>query len=160
MIVVFFSEISCPTNEDTEHNALSNVETNPLISIIANGTKIHVGNKCCAVIIFINWGLPSKPKPAATNPISPVKIGTIPNTTAEQINAFLISFFLVANVLCQNDWSPNGPANNPMVTTIPNEQTKFADWLYNTPDTCKEGNGAQCVANNYSPLYTSSNYYN
>ena len=46
------------------------------------------------------------------------------------------------------------------VTTIPNEQTKFADWLYNTPETCKEGNGAQCVANNYSPLYTSSNYYN
>ena len=32
-------------------------------------------------------------------------------------------------------------------TQIPNEQTKFANWLYNTPKTCKEGNGNQCVAN-------------
>ena len=42
------------------------------------------------------------------------------------------------------------------VTTIPNEQTKFANWLYNVPKTCKENNGNQCVANNYTPLYTGS----
>jgi hypothetical protein len=34
------------------------------------------------------------------------------------------------------------------VTTIPNEQTKFANWLYATPPTCKEGNGDQCVKYN------------
>jgi len=38
------------------------------------------------------------------------------------------------------------------VTTIPNEQDKFARWLYKTPPTCKEGNGARCVAFNYDPL--------
>tara|TARA_B100000683_G_C12374974_1_gene508758 strand:+ start:209 stop:865 length:657 start_codon:yes stop_codon:yes gene_type:complete len=36
------------------------------------------------------------------------------------------------------------------VTTIPNEQTKFAKWLYGRQPTCKEGNGNQCVANNYN----------
>jgi hypothetical protein len=33
------------------------------------------------------------------------------------------------------------------VTTFPNDQEGFAKWLYGTPPTCKEGNGAQCVAN-------------
>jgi len=32
-------------------------------------------------------------------------------------------------------------------TTYPSNQTGFANWLYGTPKTCKEGNGAQCVAN-------------
>ena len=33
-------------------------------------------------------------------------------------------------------------------TTFPNNQADFANWLYKTPGTCKEGNGNQCVANN------------
>ena len=37
-------------------------------------------------------------------------------------------------------------------TTYPNNQGGFANWLYKTPPTCKEGNGAQCVANNYDPV--------
>ena len=37
-------------------------------------------------------------------------------------------------------------------TTYPNNQGAFANWLYKTPPTCKEGNGAQCVANYYTPL--------
>jgi len=37
-------------------------------------------------------------------------------------------------------------------TTYPNNQGAFANWLYKTPATCKEGNGAQCVANYYTPL--------
>jgi len=37
-------------------------------------------------------------------------------------------------------------------TTYPNNQGGFANWLYKTPPTCKEGNGAQCVANYYTPL--------
>jgi len=41
-------------------------------------------------------------------------------------------------------------------TTIPNNQKKFANWLYSTPQTCKEGNGNQCVANNYTPLYVNN----
>jgi len=41
-------------------------------------------------------------------------------------------------------------------TTIPNNQRTFANWLYNTPPTCKEGNGAQCVANVYTPLYVNN----
>jgi len=32
-------------------------------------------------------------------------------------------------------------------TTYPNDQGSFANWLYKTPTTCKEGNGDQCVAN-------------
>ena len=35
-------------------------------------------------------------------------------------------------------------------TTQPNDQDSFKKWLYNTPNTCKEGNGNQCVGNNYS----------
>lgn len=34
-------------------------------------------------------------------------------------------------------------------TTIPNKQTEYAEWLYGTGATCKEGNGNACVANNY-----------
>ena len=33
--------------------------------------------------------------------------------------------------------------------TIPNDQGSFAKWLYLTPETCKEGNGLQCAANQY-----------
>tara|TARA_B100000686_G_scaffold351790_1_gene451604 strand:- start:1012 stop:1680 length:669 start_codon:yes stop_codon:yes gene_type:complete len=33
--------------------------------------------------------------------------------------------------------------------SIPNNQDKFAKWLYATPKTCKEGNGLQCAANIY-----------
>jgi hypothetical protein len=38
------------------------------------------------------------------------------------------------------------------VTTIPNEQTKLAKWLYMMPPTCKEGNGDQCVKYNWEFL--------
>lgn len=30
-----------------------------------------------------------------------------------------------------------------------NDQNKFAEWLYSTPPTCKEGNGLQCSSNKY-----------
>jgi hypothetical protein len=40
-------------------------------------------------------------------------------------------------------------------TTYPNNQGGFANWLYKTPPTCKEGNGAQCIANYYTPLNSS-----
>lgn len=33
------------------------------------------------------------------------------------------------------------------VTTIPNDQTAFAEWCYKMPPTCKEGNGLQCSRN-------------
>jgi len=38
------------------------------------------------------------------------------------------------------------------ITTIPNKQKEFAEWLYKTKPTCKEGNGFQCIGNNYTPL--------
>ncbi len=37
--------------------------------------------------------------------------------------------------------------NTVPATTYPNDQSGFANWLYKTPATCKEGNGAQCIAN-------------
>ena len=30
-------------------------------------------------------------------------------------------------------------------TTIPNDQGKFANWLYGVPKTCKEGNYSNCA---------------
>lgn len=33
------------------------------------------------------------------------------------------------------------------ITTIPNDQTAFAKWLYSTGPTCKEGNGEICYRN-------------
>jgi len=38
------------------------------------------------------------------------------------------------------------------VTTIPNKQKAFANFLYKMPPTCKEGNGDMCVNNIYAPL--------
>ena len=40
-------------------------------------------------------------------------------------------------------------------TSYPNDQGAFANWLYRRPPTCKEGNGAQCIANYYTPLNSS-----
>lgn len=37
-------------------------------------------------------------------------------------------------------------------TTIPNDQTSFAEWLYGAGPTCKEGNGLQCNRNMYRPI--------
>jgi len=37
-------------------------------------------------------------------------------------------------------------------TTIPNDQTAFAEWLYKTGPTCKEGNGMQCMRNQKRPM--------
>lgn len=37
-------------------------------------------------------------------------------------------------------------------TTYPNNQGAFANWLYKRGPSCKEGNGAQCIANYYTPL--------
>lgn len=37
-------------------------------------------------------------------------------------------------------------------TTIPNDQGTFAEWCYGRVPTCKEGNGFQCVANNWDWL--------
>jgi len=33
------------------------------------------------------------------------------------------------------------------IQTIPNKQTEFAEWLYKTGKTCKEGNGGKCMLN-------------
>lgn len=37
-------------------------------------------------------------------------------------------------------------------TTIPNDQTSFAEWLYGKGLTCKEGNGFACNMNLYRPI--------
>lgn len=36
--------------------------------------------------------------------------------------------------------------------TFPNDRDTFMKWCYSKPKTCKEGNGSQCVANNYHRL--------
>ena len=36
--------------------------------------------------------------------------------------------------------------------TFPNNRDTFMKWCYSRPKTCKEGNGAQCVANQYYNL--------
>ena len=38
------------------------------------------------------------------------------------------------------------------ITTIPNRQDSFSKWLYSTPPTCKENNGASCIKGNYEHL--------
>ena len=45
------------------------------------------------------------------------------------------------------------------VTTIPNKQTKFANWLYNNPRNCKINNNA-CYKNIHNNLKASSNFRN
>lgn len=36
------------------------------------------------------------------------------------------------------------------VTTVPNDQTKFGNWLYNIGKSCKEGNAEHCYKNIYT----------
>ena len=38
------------------------------------------------------------------------------------------------------------------VNSIPNDQTTFANWLYNRGETCKENNGIKCYTNMYRDL--------
>ncbi len=38
------------------------------------------------------------------------------------------------------------------IQTIPNNQQTFAEWLYKTGPTCKEGNGSKCHKNMYNDL--------
>ena len=38
------------------------------------------------------------------------------------------------------------------VTQSSNNQKEFAEWLYNTGPTCKDGNGYKCVKNNSNRL--------
>ena len=38
----------------------------------------------------------------------------------------------------------------PPIQSIPNDRDTFMKWCYRRPVTCKEGNGAQCVANNFN----------
>ena len=45
------------------------------------------------------------------------------------------------------------------VTTIPNKQTKFANWLYNNPENCKI-NTNDCYKNTYNNLKASSKFRN
>lgn len=43
-------------------------------------------------------------------------------------------------------------------TEVMNRQKELGEWLYQTPKTCKEGNGNQCVANNMERL-NGATYY-
>jgi hypothetical protein len=44
-----------------------------------------------------------------------------------------------------------------MPNTMPsNKQKEFGEWLYGTPDTCKQGNGLQCANNLYTRINMSS----
>jgi hypothetical protein len=43
-------------------------------------------------------------------------------------------------------------------TTIPNDQDSFANWLYKTPNTCKEGNDNQCISNIYDPQLSDTTF--
>ena len=44
------------------------------------------------------------------------------------------------------------------ITTIPNDQMSFANWLYNSGPTCKEKNYSKCEMLNYYNLKQSSLY--
>jgi hypothetical protein len=47
-------------------------------------------------------------------------------------------------------------------TQYPNDQGGFADWLYKTPRSCREGNPGACLGNLYTSLglYSNSGLYN
>ena len=53
----------------------------------------------------------------------------------------------VSNIFNRNN-SQRQFYTNP-ATSIPNRQGDFVNWLYNRPETCKEGNGNRCIANVY-----------
>ena len=64
----------------------------------------------------------------------------------------------VENVFARNN-SQRQFYTNPS-TTIPNDQTGFAEWLYSRPKSCKEGGDTQCVKNQNEPFLADTMFKN
>lgn len=72
--------------------------------------------------------------------------------TKEQIeNNFTNKLYMDIGDVFQKNNSQRQYYTTPVSSNV-NKQTDFAKWLYLTPDTCKEGNGNQCIANISSPF--------
>ena len=61
------------------------------------------------------------------------------------------------NTLSKEDLEAYQSVLNGNKPTIPNKQKDFANFLYKMPMTCKEGSGAACISNMYSPLVLPDN---
>ena len=97
-----------------------------------------------------------------SNPNREAIIKKEPNnkTIKEQIeNKFEINLYKDVGDIFGKENSQRQYYTNP-VTTIPNDQQKFANWLYNTRPSCKEGNGIQCIRNNFNPTFRGSRTIN
>ena len=64
----------------------------------------------------------------------------------------------VENVFARNN-SQRQFYTNPS-TTIQNDQTGFAEWLYSRPKSCKEGGDTQCVKNQNEPFLADTMFKN
>ena len=183
-LLVFFPDITMNFNEKL--NSLSRLSIYlGLILFLYNGNFFYLyipiitllltyflykSNKNDKIIEFdiqnINCVYPTKENPFM-NPLltdiedNPDRISCIekyPNMGQKNINdKFNINLYRDLSDVFQKTNSQRQYYTVPS-TTIPNKQNKFAKWLYNTPKTCKEGNGAQCVANNYTHLYSDNQY--
>ena len=93
---------------------------------------------------FMNKLLSDKEQISACNPLS------IDNKREIETN-FNEKLYMDIGDVFQTNNSQRQYYTTPVSSNV-NKQTDFANWLYLTPDTCKEGNGNQCIANMSSPF--------
>ena len=93
---------------------------------------------------FMNRLLDDKQQISACNPLS--------EDNQQQIeDNFNNKLYMDIGDVFQNNNSQRQYYTTPVSSNV-NQQTDFAKWLYSTPETCKEGNGNQCIANITSPF--------
>ena len=125
-------------NKDTEKKCKAPQDTNPFMNRLIYDDK-NPNMKNCPYYAksseFSNW--------------DKELINKNPNTTIKDIVEDKFNKNLYKNVedIFNRNNSQRQYYTTP-VTSLVNEQTNFAKWLYNTPVSCKDGNGNQCVANN------------
>jgi hypothetical protein len=140
--------------EDKENARNMQIAKNPLFS---HYKKMEAGNQTSKGCVrttpdnpFMNpLAADDRKRPKACSVINDVEL-------ANQVEAnFNINLFRDINDVYNRNHSERQFYTVPS-TTFANEQGKFAQWLYGSPPTCKEGNGNQCVANNHTRLNQSS----
>ena len=81
------------------------------------------------------------------------------NTQQQIEDNFNTKLYMDIGDVFQNNNSQRQYYTTPVNSNV-NKQTDFAQWLYSTPDTCKEGNGNQCIANMSSPFLADTAFKN
>ena len=97
----------------------------------------------------VRKNISNKPSTDHINNLINGKIGALAKELAEETTKDLN--LDAENITDVNDIFNNGNSQRQFFTVsgkdVPNDRDTFMKWCYQTPPTCKEGNGLQCAAN-------------